>query len=212
MDNNKAHLHYLKQTCDELQTKIDFDANQLNKVACPQIVLLKHYFDKTKGYEGEGPNYLTIMSLNITGGKSKEEKYLAIEQFCEENNIDIVFLQETHSDQMDSIQKCLAHTNTIVFEAINPQNSNKNGVAIMIRNSSLLPTNPNLITFELMNTDLSSPWNSSIHNYDAILGRWIHVKIKHQNIEYNLVNVYAPSDNQQNKNAFYTHIKRKWST
>ena len=99
----------------------------LDKMSCPKIVLLKHYFDQTKGYEGEGPKHLTIMPLNITGGKSKEDKYLAIEQFCEENKIDIVFLQETHSQTIDTIQKSLAHTNTIAFEAINPQNSNKNG-------------------------------------------------------------------------------------
>ena len=89
-----------------------------------------------RGYPGEGPmnTNIRIRSINIGGGD--HTKIRDIYQDSKTHKYDILLIQETKS-KTNEVATALAGMAPCVFEAHNPDNHNKGGVAIIIINPTI---------------------------------------------------------------------------
>ena len=159
---------------------------------------LKHQdFEPTKGYPGEGPD-LRLLSINIQGAYTFPDKYTHLINYAthKDNKYDIICVQETHSATHNRIRNVLAftHPNAKSWEAINTDNHNKGGVAIIVLNDKIKPT------FVMSDNTTPSNWTDDMTQQekdavelDSVTGKWITIRFKWMDKVIHLTNVYAPT-------------------
>lgn len=118
-----------------------------------------------------------MASLNINGGRDAQKRALVAE-VIKQKGLDVVFLQETHSDSMNEIdwglwwggQYVLSHGTN--FSA---------GVAILFSST----VNANIIS-----------------STEVVQGRVLMVKAKIEEFIFNFINVYAPNQGSEREGLF----------
>ena len=142
-------------------------------------------------------------------GGGAQDKLLDLYYDSKAHKYDILLIQETKT-KLNEIAETLAGIAHMVFEAHNPDNHIKGGVAIIIINPDINP--------ELVNTDKNFNWYYKVPvtqrasiQADAALGRWIHIKFQHNNKLIHLINMYAPSHNAKSRKFFYKAMRYRWA-
>ena len=99
-----------------------------------------------RGYPGAGPpgNMANVRVRSITMGGGTQDKILDLYHDSKAHRYDILLIQETKS-KLNEVANALAGIAHMVFEAHNPDNHIKGGVANTVINPDINP--------ELVNTD-----------------------------------------------------------
>lgn len=126
---------------------------------------------------------LSILSLNTRGlrEKKKRENFF---YWVKQNNIDIIFLQETYwtHDSLNSIEK--EWDGKVI---LNPGTNHSKGTAVLFSKK---------LNFDIVNTHQSED------------GRIVLINVKIQDKDLTLTNIYAPNSSKERKAFFYK--LQKW--